>query len=262
MIAVSARMTGTEAATSAPNVSARMSSVMPNDLNCELPSSALVWSAIDFSRLASPNCSMARPGVTRGDALGGVHHGLDPLGGGLGITLEVELDQRGAAVLGHGVAGDVGDDGLLGDRLGDVGDRGLEGGIVDGLGLALDEDHLRRLLLEAGVLVDLHAPCGCRRPASGRRSAVFWPTEPPIMNSAMIRPSHPKMAVLRWRALQCPARAAMPLGLGVMWGFPLLRGGSWSMASRIDQTRPLNRQSQQASAGSRSTQGRGRVDRE
>jgi hypothetical protein len=61
MMAVSARMTGTEAATSAPKVSARMSSVKPNDRNCELPSSALVLSSISFWKLASPYCSIAIP---------------------------------------------------------------------------------------------------------------------------------------------------------------------------------------------------------
>ena len=43
------------------------------------------------------------------------------------------------------------------------------------------------------------------------------------MKAITMNASQPKMAVLRWRALQCPARAAMPLGLVDMW-FPLQQG--------------------------------------
>ena len=92
--------------------------------------------------------------MTLGHGGGGVEDRPDALFGGVGITLEVELDERGVLVLGDLRLGDVGDDLLVGDRLGDVGDGGLEGGIV-GLGaLALDEHHLARLLREAGVVED------------------------------------------------------------------------------------------------------------
>ncbi len=59
--AVRARTTGTAAATSAPNVRARMSSVTPKDMSCELPSSAAAASSSCFVMLASPNCSTAMP---------------------------------------------------------------------------------------------------------------------------------------------------------------------------------------------------------
>src|ERR687886_1315948 len=41
--------------------------------------------------------------------------------------------------------------------------------------------------------------------------SVFVPRLPPIMKAAITNASQPKMAILRWRALQRPARAAMEL---------------------------------------------------
>ena len=46
-------------------------------------------------------------------------------------------------------------------------------------------------------------------------SGFFWPSDMPATSTIAMNASQPTMAVLRWRALQCPARAARPLGLGV-----------------------------------------------
>ena len=89
--------------------------------------------------------------VARGDLARGVEDRLDAVDRGVRIALEVELDEDRVTVLGDGVGGDVGDGAVLADAGRDVVDRGLEGGVISGLGLALDEHHLAALLREAGV---------------------------------------------------------------------------------------------------------------
>ena len=138
----------------------------------------------------------------------------------------------------------------------------LKAGSSVGLGLALDEHHLARLLREAGVLEDLHRPCGSRRRASGRSVGVFWPSEPPIMNS-----EHDEgRAIRRWRSCDGGHSSARPgrrcPWAWESWGGFLSCGGVLVDGDRIGQSGRLNRQGWQASAGSRSTQGRGRVDPE
>ena len=73
---------------------------MPNDMNCELPSSALEASSSSLVMLALPNCSTVTPGGACATVAVAVEDRLDLLDGGVGITGDVELDEHGAAVLG------------------------------------------------------------------------------------------------------------------------------------------------------------------
>src|SRR3954447_10472987 len=74
----------------------------------------------------------------------------------------------------------------------------------------------------------------------------------------MTSASHPKMAVLRWRALQRPARAAVPpLGLGLILN---LSSAVWPSAQRPGFRRP-SQPGQPASAGGRTARSEGAVDR-
>ena len=104
----------------------------------------------------------------------------------------------------------------------DVGDRGLEGRVLGGRGLALDEHHLARGLREAGASRGSSRRGGSHRRSSWRRSASSGRARRRSRTAITMNASQPKMAVLRWRALQCPARAAMPLGFGRHGGFALL----------------------------------------
>src|SRR3954451_10316363 len=74
----------------------------------------------------------------------------------------------------------------------------------------------------------------------------------------MTSASHPKMAVLRWRALQRPARAAMPpLGMGLICN---LSSAVWTSAQRPGFRGP-SQPVQPASAGGRTARSEGAVDR-
>ena len=128
--AVTASSSGTEAAMSAPKTMNRMSRVEPRVvISAALFLRDLVgepWAEEPVAVLLDGQRGMApwprrrwRQGPARRASFSG-----------LGITLEVELDERGVLVLGDLRLGDVGDVLLGGDRLGEVGDGGLEGGIA------------------------------------------------------------------------------------------------------------------------------------
>ena len=103
-IAVIARMIGTEAATSAPKVSARMISVIPSDFICEAPSSSLAAASSSLRHRRVAELLDGQAGVTLRGVLGRGQHGLDALERLLGVALDVELHERGAAVLGDASA--------------------------------------------------------------------------------------------------------------------------------------------------------------
>jgi hypothetical protein len=94
----------------------------------------------------------------------GCEHRVDLVGGLVGITADLELDESRMPVRCDlaGVRGierrlHVLDDLQLRDPRHDVRDRGLEGRIGHGQRVALDEDVLARRLLEAGVEDPVHA---------------------------------------------------------------------------------------------------------
>ena len=99
-------------------------------------------------------------------------------------------------------------DGTAASCVVDVGDRGLEAG----------SSTVRRWLWTRTTLavrvrfelVRVRPRRGRTRPDTASASvSCCWPTAPPIASETTTKASHPKMAVLRWVALQRAARAAM-----------------------------------------------------
>jgi hypothetical protein len=99
-----------------------------------------------------------------------------------------------------------------GEPAGDVLDGGSEGGIRGADAFpALHEDLLLGLLGEAASSTARSATFDWPLPSS-TSSSCFVPTAPPSTVAMMIRANHPKIAFLRFAALQAPMRAAMPRG--------------------------------------------------
>ncbi len=158
--AVSARSSGRPAATSAPNATTRISSVIGSERN----SAFLKSSSKDFdsalSALASPNCSTRSCGLAFWAAAVAASGGVDAVLGLIVVARELERDERRAAVLGELTLVVRGQRGLdvadVRDRLqaGDgVVDRGGERGIADlDRAAALDEHLLVGLVGEAAVV--------------------------------------------------------------------------------------------------------------
>ena len=110
-----------------------------------------------------------------------------------------------AGVFGHQRRADVRRRVLEDERLDDCADGGVERGIARRQRLALQEHALAGRLLEPGVdnLVDA---AGLARP--GVFASIFFvPITRPSAKSATTVPSQPKIAILRWRALQSAMRA-------------------------------------------------------
>src|SRR3954451_24067753 len=89
------------------------------------------------------------------------------------------------------------------------------------------------LLCTSTISPDFSGNPASWRIVSARRvsPSIFWasvgvlePSALPAKAITMIIASHPKMAVLRCRALQCPARAAMPRGVVLIRDFLSNRG--------------------------------------
>ena len=202
------------AATSAPNASTRMISVIGSESSPAFPRSSPYAVSTSFCALASPNSPMKKPrmGLLRGgDA---VEDRVDLVDRLVLVAADLELDERGVPVLRDlaGVAGserradvlDVGD-------LRDAARRRRAIAAVKAGSVARSERLWMRTLSPAGCLKPASRILSMRPDSPGPGvfgSMLFVPTMPPSAKATTTKASQPKVAVFQWLALQRPMRAA------------------------------------------------------
>jgi hypothetical protein len=150
---VSPSSTGRPAASSAPNATTRISSVIGIDSRSALAKSLDSLSSRALPADAPPNCSTRTPGCAARDGGDGLEHRRDPGRGVVGRAADRELDLRRAAVgraLGGADRGDVGD---LAEPGADVAVDGVQRGVGQASLTGLHEHELRGgLVVEAGLV--------------------------------------------------------------------------------------------------------------
>ena len=173
MTAVNASSSGMPAATSEPNVSTRISSVIGSE---SVPAFAEVvpvrgLDSLLRARVAELADDEARMSLLRGGD--DVDDRLDLVGRLVLVAADVEVDEHGASVFRDLACiaaserrADVLDGRQLRDARDDVADRRREGGLADAGGAALDQDALAGGLLEP--VVEDPSACGRTLPARGR----------------------------------------------------------------------------------------------
>ena len=210
---------------SAPKTMNRITRVETRVVIIERPCSSASLSAKALAEDASPYCSMASAGWRLATAA--VASSTGPTRSSAVLGSPVRSNWTSAECLSLEISGLV----TL------VTIFCLETVLVTSATAALNAGSLALALL---LWTSTISPDFSGKPASSRITAAWrlspfsdwesfgstWPSDWPTMKTMTMNASQPKMAVLRCRALQCPARAAMPLGLGVKT-IPLQRG-SWS----------------------------------
>ena len=209
----SASSSGSPAATSEPNATIRISSVTGSDSVSAFLKSSSKTSPSALPALASPNCSMRRPGLAACAAATAASGGVDALLGDVEVAGELEARRapsgRRAEIWPALPCGERGLDvrrraAVRGEAPLDVGDRGPEGGVARSWRhRATARGRSPRHDAGSGRT----SPCRRGRPRRGRspaRRRCSGPAAPPPTAATATKASQPKMAILRWRGAPAP----------------------------------------------------------